>query len=122
LEKSKIKTYGIIYLCYLLFSVSLVVANFAGTFPLVSIQAIGLYGLAFMLFGIFALVWQQVLKRLPLTIAHANRAVTIIYGMFFGAVLFGETISLNMIIGALIIIAGIVLIVRNNKKVGDKHG
>jgi drug/metabolite transporter (DMT)-like permease len=98
------------------------VANFAGTFPLVSIQPIGLYGLAFMLFGFFALVWQQVLKRLPLTIAHANRAVTILYGMFFGAVLFGETISLNMIIGALIIIAGIVLMVGNSKKAGDKHG
>jgi len=94
------------------------VANYAGMFPLVSFQAIGLYGLAFMLFGVFALVWQQVLKRLPLTIAHANRAVTIIYGMFFGAVLFGEAISLNMIIGALIIIAGIVLMVR---KAGSKH-
>ena len=113
MASSKIKTYTVIYLCYLLYSIALVVAKFAGDHPIYSMQAIGLYALAFTLFGCFALVWQQVLKRLPLTVAHANRAVTIIYGMVFGAVLFSETISLNKIFGALIIVFGIVLMVKN---------
>ena len=114
MASTKVKTYAVIYLCYLLYSIALVVAKFAGEqHPIYSAQAIGLYALAFVLFGCFALVWQQVLKRLPLTVAHANRAVTIVYGMIFGAVLFSETISLNMIVGALIIISGIVLMVKN---------
>ncbi|MCL2222458.1 MAG: EamA family transporter [Oscillospiraceae bacterium] len=112
---SKIKTYAVIYLCYLLYSITMVVAKFAGEHPIYSMQALGLYALAFTLFGCFAIIWQQVLKRLPLTVAHANRAVTILYGMIFGAVLFSETISLNMIIGALIIVAGIVLMVKKHE-------
>jgi len=110
---TKKRIYILVYGCYLLYSLAMVAASFAGLHPLSSINAIALYFLAFVLLGIFALIWQQVLKYMPLTAAYANRAVTIIYGMIFGAVLFGEEISWTMLLGASIIICGIVLMVKN---------
>ena len=108
---SKYITYLPLHACYFIYSIFLVIAKFAGEHPLFSVAALGLYCLAFFLLGIFALVWQQVLKRIPLTIAYSNRAITILYGMIWGAVLFAEEITWNMILGTAVIVAGVVLVV-----------
>jgi len=109
MKSSKVKVYILLYGCYLVYSLGLVVANFAGGYPLFSLHAIALYGLAFFFLGVFAIIWQQVLKHLPLTTAYANRAVVIFYGMMWGALLFAEEIRWNMILGSVIIVVGVVL-------------
>ena len=109
--RSKLKTYVMLYTGYFIYSLSLVAAKLAGDYPVVSINAASLYFLAFIFLGAFAIVWQQVLKRLPLTTAYANRAITILFGMVFGAALFAERISWNMILGAVIVVCGIALMV-----------
>lgn len=70
------------------------------------------YGLMLVFLGVYALGWQQVIKRMPLSSAFANRAVTIVWGIFWGAVLFGEAITPGKLAGAAIIMAGIVLYAR----------
>ena len=70
------------------------------------------YGLMLAFLGVYALGWQQVIKRMPLSSAFANRAVTIVWGIFWGAVLFGEDVTPGKLIGAGIIMAGIVLYAR----------
>ena len=107
----KIKIYLALYLCYIIYSLGLVSSKFAGGYPLLSIQALGLYGLAFFILGVFALVWQQILKYLPLTIAHANRAVVIPLGMLWGVLLFDEIVTWNMLFGIMIIVCGVVCMV-----------
>ena len=77
------------------------------------------YGAVLVLLGIYALGWQQVIKRMPLTTAYANRAITIIWGMFWGCILFGESITPGKIAGAAIIIAGILLFVLSDRNEED---
>ena len=48
---------------------------------------------------VYAIGWQQILKRLPLTLAFANKAVTIVWGIVWGVVFFGETVTWQMILG-----------------------
>lgn len=62
--------------------------------------------------GIYALVWQQILKHISLTTAFYNKGIGLIWGMILGLVIFGEPIKPNMIIGALIVITGVVLVVK----------
>ncbi len=69
------------------------------------------YGLVlFIMFG-YAVLWQQILKRMPLTVAYANKPVGLIWGMIWGTLLFQERITWNMILGAGIIFVGIFLVV-----------
>ena len=100
--------YVVLYCAYLVFSLNLVFARIAADFPLFSLSAVGLYGLSFLMLGIFAVIWQQVLKRLPLTTAYANRATTIPYGILWSVTIFAEDITWNMVVGSIIIIAGAV--------------
>ena len=64
--------------------------------------------------GIYAIVWQQIIKKLPLTVAYANKAITVVWGILWGILFFDESISFFKILGAMIIIAGIVLYVTSD--------
>jgi len=113
--RNKAKIYTVMYVNFIIYSLCLVVANFAGQHPLFSFNALALYFVAFFLLGVYAIVWQQVLKHMPLTIAYTSKAVTIVFGMFWGVILFSERITLQMIIGVTIIISGVLLVVSYDK-------
>ena len=83
----------------------------AARHPLFSWNWILLYGLSIGIIGVYAIAWQQFLKRLPLTTAYANRSMTMLWGMVWGALLFHETISWNMILGVAVIAVGIYFVV-----------
>ena len=63
------------------------------------------------LMGVYALGWQQVIRRMPLATAFANKAITIVWGLFWGVALFGEAVTPGKIVGAMLVVAGIVLFV-----------
>ena len=63
--------------------------------------------------GTYAIVWQQILKRVDMTLAYMFKATGIIYVLLYSVFLFGETITVWNIIGATIIITGIILFVKS---------
>ena len=95
---------------FVVYSLVLALSRWAGQFPLLSMDALWRYFLGFVLLGVYAVVWQQVLKHVPLTIAYASRAVTVLLGMLWAVVFFSEVISLQMGIGAAFVICGVVLV------------
>ena len=82
-----------------------------------SIEFIFWFGLVFVIMFGYAIIWQQILKRMPLTVAYANRPVTLIWG----ALIFGEKVTWNMIAGAAIIFAGIYLVTGEDSEKGGEH-
>ncbi len=68
-----------------------------------------------MMLFIYAVLWQQVLKRFSLSFAYANRVVIIPIGMFWGLIIFSEQITFSMLVGTVIILMGVVLVA------GEKH-
>jgi len=58
---------------------------------------------------IYALGWQQIIKHLPLSTAYANKAVTMIWGLIWGVLFFGEIVTVGKCIGIIMIILGIVV-------------
>ena len=59
--------------------------------------------------GLYALLWQQVISRMPISTAYMFKGTSLIFVLLFSALLFGEAITLNNVIGAAIIIIGIIL-------------
>ena len=57
----------------------------------------------------------QIIKHLPLTTAYANKAIGIVWGILWGIIIFGEQIKWNMIVGAVIVIAGVILVVKSDE-------
>ena len=67
------------------------------------------FGGAVAVIGIYAILWQQIIRRIELSTAYMFKGTTIIFTMLFAHWLFGEQITWNNIFGTIIIIAGIVL-------------
>lgn len=74
---------------------------------------LGLIG-AVSIMGLYAVLWQQILKRIELSLAYMFKGTGLIFVMLLAYVLFGEQITLNNIVGAAIIIIGIVLFARGD--------
>lgn len=91
------------------YSLSSVCAKLAAGFDFMSLGFIACYGGMIALLSVYAIGWQQVIKRLPLTYAYANKAVTVLWGIVWGVLLFQEQVSPLKILGALIVLAGVVL-------------
>lgn len=98
----------------LLFACSTLLSKFAAQHAILSWPWILLYGAGVFLLGIYALCWQQFLKRMPLVTVYANRASAMFWSMVFGAVIFHETITWNMLVGVLVIFGGIYLVVTSD--------
>lgn len=108
-QAGSLKIYFVLHALMALFSLSPVCSKLAGRQDFLSVPFLVFYGLVIVILGVYALAWQQVIKRMPLTTAYANKAVTVVWGMVWGVLLFHETITPQKIIGAVIIVAGIVL-------------
>lgn len=59
--------------------------------------------------GVYAILWQQVISRMPLSTAYMFKGTSLIFVLLISALLFGEVITANNVIGSAIIITGIVL-------------
>lgn len=59
--------------------------------------------------GIYAILWQQVLKRVELSTAYMFKGTGMIFGLLIAWLILGEQITVNNMIGAAIIITGIAL-------------
>ncbi len=98
----------------LLFSTSSILIKAAGRYEMFSLYFFLLYFGALAIALVYAVIWQQILKKVSLTTAYTHRATGVIWSMVWGALLFSETISWNMIVGAVVIMAGLFIVVTAN--------
>lgn len=112
---AKLQIFMILHLSLFFSSLSGVASKMAAKSTFLSWEFFLYYGLVLFIMFAYALIWQQVLKHVPLTLAYANKPVSLIWGMVWGAIFFGEKIRLSMIAGALIIFAGIYLVVTSDE-------
>jgi len=99
----------LLHVLLFIYSLSNVARKYTAQAEVFSVGFIIGYLIVFILLAVYAIGWQQVIKHMPLSEAYANKAVVIIWGLFWGAALFGEQITTEKIIGAVLIICGIVL-------------
>lgn len=81
---------------------------------------VGLIG-AIGVMGLYAILWQQVLKRVELSMAYMFKGTSIVFIMLLAYVFFGEQITWNNIVGAIIIVGGIVLFANSAEPIANSQ-
>ena len=74
------------------------------------------FGLAVIILGIYAVCWQLILERIPLTTAYLRRGFSYILLFVWSTLIFHENITIKQIIGIAVISLGMVV------SVSDEHG
>lgn len=105
-----------LHLLLMVYSVSGILSKTAAKSETFSWPWLILMGGVFFILAVYAIGWQQIIKRLPLTTAFANKAITVVWGIVWGALFFDEAVSLGKLLGAALIIGGVVLFVKADEK------
>lgn len=109
----RIKEYIFLHISLFIYSLCSVLSKLATRYEIFSLKFILFYILNILVLIIYAVLWQQNLKKFSLTTAFANKSIVVIWGMIWGNIIFSEKINFNMIIGSVIIFVGIKMVISN---------
>lgn len=107
--KPNVKVYIALHLFLMVYSVSGILSKLAAGKAFLSLPFLLLYGGEILLLAFYAIGWQQFMKRMPLSAAYANKAVTVIWGCVWGVLIFREQLSAGKIVGGLLVLVGVAL-------------
>ena len=63
--------------------------------------------------GIYAIAWQQVIKKFSLSTAYANKSVYLLWSQIWAVVIFHENLTVTNIIGICIVFIGVLVVQKN---------
>ncbi len=84
-------------------------------YPFMSPGYIAWFCVAVLILCFYAVCWQLILEKLPLTTAYLRRGFSYILIFVWATVIFHETITLQQILGIIVIIIGMVV------SISDEH-
>ena len=114
--KKKLSGFLILHFAIFILSLASLCSKSASAHDFLSPGFILLYGGVVVALFVYAIIWQQVLKRMPLVIAFANKVATLFWSFIYGVLIFGEGVRPNMIIGMLVVVAGVLLVISGDKQ------
>ena len=112
----KMKNYIQLHLNILLFSLTSVFSKLAS----IEYNKNGLTGMMLYVFGflmvancgVYAIAWQQVIKKFSLSTAYANKSVYLLWSQIWAVIIFHENLSVQNIIGILVVLVGVWVVQR----------
>ena len=110
-KKISFKDIILLQLVVMIYTMSTIIGKFAAGASQESFwRFVLLYGAEIGVWGIYAVLWQQMIKRFELSVAYANRAGALLWSLLWAVLIFGEQLTAQKIVGALLVVAGTVII------------
>lgn len=78
-------------------------------------RAILFFGLALLVMLGYTVLWQQVLKRMPLSFAYSNKGVCTLWTCLMGLCFFGESMTWGKALGLAVVLVGVTLVVTDHE-------
>lgn len=108
-NKPSVKTILLLHLMIAAFSCGGIFSKLAAGESFLSLKFCLFYGIMILILFLYAIGWQQIIKRVPLMLAYSTKAAGVIWGMIWGVLVFGDRLRPNNLLGAALIFAGIIL-------------
>lgn len=112
-KKAKLIDIAFLQLSILILSLTGILAKKAAMVRFLSVEFITYYCLELIIIIIYAVMWQQILKRFEMLVAYANKGSIIIWTFIWAGVFFKETITIHNVIGAVFVIIGVSMVFKN---------
>ena len=109
-QKTKWRDIIILQMIVIIYTFSTICAKLASGQKMLSVPFFLYIGLEILLLGIYAICWQQMIKRMELSVAYINRSLALCWSMLWSSIIFCEKITIQNIIGVVIIVFGTFII------------
>ena len=104
-----ITSYLLLVTAFLIYSTTGIFTKFASGEEFLSMTYIFFLSMVIVAMGIYAIMWQLILKRVPLSQAYLYKSMTVLFSLFFAFSIFNEEVTLKNMLGAVLIISGIIV-------------
>lgn len=115
MNENQRKTYIVLHMLLFAYSFGGISSKLASQQTFFSWKFALYYGIVLGMLVCYAFLWQQIIKRISLVTAYANKSVTVLWGILWGRIFFQESVSIKKCLGAALIVAGIVFVVCSEK-------
>jgi len=115
--ENSIKNIILLQLIVVIYTINSIIAKFATGAEVFSAKFFLFYAAEICVLGVYAVCWQQMIKRFELSVAYANRSMAILWTALWSVLIFKESLSVKQIIGILLVVVG-TIIVNTPKKGG----
>lgn len=109
-KKIGIKDILFLQLVIMIYTGSGIAAKFAAGRELFSPGFCLFYGLEIVVLGVYAILWQQIIKRFELSVAYANRAMVLVWSLVWAVCIFHDSLTVQNLAGIALVIAGTVIV------------
>lgn len=110
---SRLQKILLLELSFLIYSIAAIFSKKAAMESFLSGKFILFVALLVIFLAIYAFLWQQVLRHFSLVTAMSNKGIVVIWTLLWSVLIFNETITIENIIGGALVIAGIVVVSRD---------
>mgnify|MGYP000896159856 CR=1 FL=1 len=116
-KKISWKDIVLLQIIVMIFSLTSVTAKFASMQDTFTSSFFLFYGAELAILAVYALLWQQAIKKFDISVAYANKAMVLLWGLLWGTVIFHDAVNAKEIAGVALVIVGVIVINR-----GDNTG
>ena len=111
---------NILFLCFAVavYSISGLFTKLASRHDFLSFPYLLCLGGVALVLGIYAILWQMVLKKVPLNKAYLFRSLGVVYGLAIAYLVFHESITWRNLLGGGIVLGGLLILM--GEKTADK--
>lgn len=109
-KKKMILLYIVLIVSILISSTTGILAKFASGEPFLSFKFCLLYGSEIIILFVYAIIWQQIIKHLNLSVAYSFKATALIWTLVWGSLVFKENFGITNFIGVAVVIVGIIIV------------
>ena len=109
-EKLRLKDILILQAVIVIYTLSSVMAKLASGQEPFSARFLFFYLMELVILGIYALLWQQMIKKFELSVAYTNRAMALLWSMLWAVVLFHDRVTMKNVIGVALVIVGTLIV------------
>ena len=111
-DRYSLRTIACLLLVYSIYATVSIATKFTSMQEMLSLRYFMGLAIVVAMLGIYAIIWQQVLKRIELTTAYMFKGTSLIFVLLFSALIFNETITLWNVVGTALIVGGIIWFAR----------
>lgn len=94
----------------IIYTVSSVMAKLISASKDEPIKMLLFFGLEVTSLAVYAIFWQQMIKRFELSVAYANRSMAILWSMIWAVIFFHDEITVRNVLGVLLVLAGTIVV------------
>ena len=109
-RKMTLKMMAFLQLAVAIYTTSGIAAKLASRYVFLSPGFILCYGAEILILGVYAVIWQQIIKRVDISVAYTNRSVSIFWSMLWSVLIFHENVTFKEIAGVILIFAGTLMV------------